>query len=278
MLYFYRYGRSSKLHASTGLSSSKRTAVFPKKGDFINKTLVFAIVVLALFSFCAQETVIDADGNRYHTKKFGRQVWTVENYRSTKFNDGTPIPLVTDSVAWHFLLSPGYCYFGNTNNADSIRKYGALYNWYCVGSKKFAPPGWRVPTDEDWDTLQDYLIQHGYNWDNEKRDNRIAKSMAAQSGWKPFGITGMPGNNMQDNNRSGFSGFPTGFRCDAKESATMYPIFWAKGHKASWWSATNAGETMGSVYGLGFCVDDLMRHQLWLKTCGYTVRLVKTRR
>jgi hypothetical protein len=67
-------------------------------------------------------TVTDADGNVYQTVKIGNQVWMVENLRTTKYDDGTPIPLVTDSAAWEALTTPGYCYYENTINADSIKK------------------------------------------------------------------------------------------------------------------------------------------------------------
>jgi uncharacterized protein (TIGR02145 family) len=237
--------------------------------------LLLCSIFLMVGSFCARNTVTDADGNIYPAVRIGKQVWTAVNLRTTKFSDGAPIPHVPDSVAWHNLASPGYCYYGNTNNADTIKRFGALYNWYCIDSKKLAPPGWHVPTDDDWDTLQNYLIEHGYNWDGVKRDNRIAKSLAAQSGWKPFGIKGMPGNNMKDNNRSGFSGFAAGCRYDSRDSAGWYPIFETRGHRAGWWSATEFNESIGTVYGMGFCVDYLIKYKQWLKTCGYPVRLVK---
>jgi uncharacterized protein (TIGR02145 family) len=241
--------------------------------------LLIGSMLLLLFSSCTRNTVTDTDGNIYHTVKIGKQVWTVENLRTTKFNDGTPIPHVPDSVAWHSLTTPGYCYNGNINNADTIKRFGALYNWYCIDSKKLAPPGWHVSTNDDWDTLQNYLIKHGYNWDGEKRDNRIAKSLAAQSGWKPFTIEGMPGNNIKDNNRSGFNGFAAGCRYDSRGRAGWYPIFQPHGNRAAWWSATEVNDSIGTVYGLGFCVDYLIKYdQLWLKTCGYPVRLVKNRK
>ena len=128
-------------------------------------------------------TITDFDGNGYQAVKIGNQVWTVENLRTTKYNDGTAIPYVTDSAAWVNLTTPGYCYFNNMVNADSIRKFGALYNWYAVDTKKLAPAGWHVPTDAEWDTLENYLIANGYNWDGTTDSNKIAKSLAAKTDW-----------------------------------------------------------------------------------------------
>jgi len=234
-----------------------------------------AAAVLFLIASCIRNEVVDADGNRYHMVKIGKQVWMVENFRSTRFNDGSPIPHVADSVAWHSLSTPGYCYYQNTSNPDTIKMFGALYNWYCVNSEKFAPEGWRVPSNEDWMTLQNYLIKKGYNWDGVKRDNHIAKALAAKKGWKPHGLKGMPGNEMQKNNRSGFSAVGAGFRYDSRDSVGWYPIFGAVGHKAGWWSATEVNESIATVYGMAFCVDYLIEYQQWLKTCGYSVRLIK---
>lgn len=241
--------------------------------------LVIGSIFLLLHSFCSQNTVTDADGNTYHTVRIGSQVWTVENLRTTKWNDGTPIPYVPDSIAWHGLATPGYCHFRNTMNADSLLQFGALYNWYCVNSKKLAPEGWRVPTNADWTTLQNYLIVHGYNWDRRRSGNRIAKSLAAQSGWKPFNVEGTPGHAMQDNNRSGFSGIAAGYRYDTRDSVIgngpCKSVFSAGRHKGAWWSTTQVNESFAYVYGLGYCVEGLFQYGSFFKTCGYSVRLVK---
>ena len=55
-------------------------------------------------------TVKDADGNVYHTVKIGHQVWTVENLRTTRYNDGSAIPHVTDSAEWATITTSGYCF------------------------------------------------------------------------------------------------------------------------------------------------------------------------
>jgi hypothetical protein len=90
----------------------------------------FTIIILA--SPVSAGTVTDADGNVYHTVKIGNQVWTVENLRTTKYNDGSSIPLDTSTATWVYLTTPAYCYYNNTTNAGSINKFGALYNWYTL--------------------------------------------------------------------------------------------------------------------------------------------------
>jgi uncharacterized protein (TIGR02145 family) len=74
-----------------------------------------------------------------------------ENLRTTKYNDSTSIPLVTDEVMWYSLKTPGYCWYNN----DLYYKtdYGALYNWYAVSTGKLCPAGWHVPSLIDCSTL-----------------------------------------------------------------------------------------------------------------------------
>ena len=48
----------------------------------------------------------DIDGNKYRTVIIGTQEWMVENLKTTKLNDGTPLNYASiDHIPWK-LLSP----------------------------------------------------------------------------------------------------------------------------------------------------------------------------
>jgi len=212
-------------------------------------------------------TVSDIDGNIYKTIKIGNQVWTVDNLRTTKYNDGKPIPYVTDNNAWAALTTPGYCYHNNTANAYRRKKYGALYNWYAVDTKKLAPAGWHVPTDAEWDFLQNYLIANGYNWDGTATGNKIAKSMAAQADWIVSKARGAIGNDSTRNNRSGFSAFPSNYRYYIGYFSTI-------DESGYWWSASEFFASDASFRFLYYDSDSLVKYN-YDKSCGLSVRLVK---
>ena len=236
--------------------------------------LILGIMALVLFLNCNptssnnnnSTTVTDADGNVYHTVTIGTQTWTVENLKTTHYNDGTAIPLVTDSVAWRALTTPGYCWYNNDADTNKAT-YGALYNFYVVNTGKLAPVGWHVPTDSEWTALENYLIAHGYNYDNTTTGNKIAKALASKTAWFTSTNTGTIGNNMSANNRSGFSALPAGFR-------GVVSSFYSIGSHGVWWSATEPNASDANYRDLYYSYSDLYRG-LGSKSCGFSVRLVK---
>ena len=48
---------------------------------------------------------------------------------------------------------------------------GYLYNYYAVETGKLAPTGYRVPSNDDFTTLVNYLIANGYNYDDTTTGN-----------------------------------------------------------------------------------------------------------
>jgi uncharacterized protein (TIGR02145 family) len=122
------------------------------------------------------ETLTDPDGNVYDTVQIGTQVWLKQNYASTKLANGTPIPNVTDDIAWAALITGAYCNYDNNESyvfetisndiyltfptLESTPLYGRLYNWYVIdpsNSISLAPAGWHVPSSDDYDVLSNSL-------------------------------------------------------------------------------------------------------------------------
>jgi len=50
-------------------------------------------------------SVSDIDGNNYKTIQIGNQVWMAENLKTTRYNDGEAIPLVTENSNWSNLTT-----------------------------------------------------------------------------------------------------------------------------------------------------------------------------
>lgn len=99
----------------------------------------------------ATSTVTDADGNIYRTLKIGNQTWMIENLRTTKYNDGSPITAISDIGDLRNSLLPAY----SVHSANE--SYGHLYNWFSVNTHKLAPKGWRIPGKQDWNVPIGYL-------------------------------------------------------------------------------------------------------------------------
>jgi len=77
----------------------------------------------------------------------------------THYQNGDPIPLAVSDDQW--------VEFGEAKiGAYSINKVGDyLYNWYVVDDDRgICPEGWHVPSDEEWNKLNDQLRENpSYN-------------------------------------------------------------------------------------------------------------------
>ena len=117
--------------------------IFQHKNE---KLFIVTLFCIGLTGLQAQ-TVKDIDGNVYKTVTIGKQVWMMENLKTTKYNDGKTIPLVTDNTAWTDLTASEYCWYNN--DIANKKVYGALYNWYTVNTNKLCPKGWHVSADAE---------------------------------------------------------------------------------------------------------------------------------
>ncbi|MCX6321469.1 MAG: fibrobacter succinogenes major paralogous domain-containing protein [Bacteroidia bacterium] len=161
-------------------------------------------------------TITDVDGNTYSTVTIGTQVWMTSNLKTTKFNDGTAIPLVTDNSTWTWTSTPGYSWYNNA--AANKNTYGALYNWYTVSTLILCPTGWHVPSDAEWTTLTTYLG---------------GESLAGGE-LKETGTTHWLSPNTGATNASGFTAVPGGLRDN-------YGSFFYVGIGGYWWTSSEYG-------------------------------------
>lgn len=164
------------------------------------------------------EECVDVDGNIYETVKIGAQEWMAENLKTTTYNDGSGIPNVTDVDEWSELEKGAYAWYDNDVSNNDV--YGALYNWYAVETGKLCPDGWRVPTDDDWTHLTDYL---------GGEDVAAGKLKATGTIEAGTGLWYDP--NTGATNETGFTAFPGGTRI---YDGTFNSI----GYYGNWWSAT----------------------------------------
>lgn len=178
-----------------------------------------ALLMLSLSLFTIQaQTVKDIDGNVYKTVKIGTQTWMAENLKTTKFNDGTPIPLVPVYDKWQALSTPAYSWY--ENNAISKNSYGALYNWYTVNSGKLCPKGWHAPSDTEWTILT-----------NHYGDEYVAGGKLKEAGTSHWQVP-----NEGATNEGGFTALPGGNR-------GFNGAFGDQGEFGYWWSSTESNST-----------------------------------
>ena len=158
-------------------------------GDDLSFTTAAEKVNIILFNpALTYGSVSDNDGNTYKTIKVGSQTWMAENLKSTKFNDNTPIPFVTEVAIWSALSTAAYTWYNN----DSIA-YGALYNWYAVNTGKLCPAGWHVPSDDEWTGLTTYLGGDSIAGDKIKETGTLHWITPNTGATNERGLTGLPG-------------------------------------------------------------------------------------
>jgi uncharacterized protein (TIGR02145 family) len=168
-------------------------------------------------------TLTDIDGNIYPTIGIGNQIWTAQNLSTTKFNNGTSIPLVTSDNEWSSLLLPGYCWYNNDESGYK-NSYGALYNWYSINTGNLCPAGWHVPSELEWHTLIYYLGDSPGNLP-------YIESTIGGGKIKESGILHWKSPNTGATNESGFTALPSGER---GYDGSFYEI----GSNAFWWSSS----------------------------------------
>lgn len=210
----------------------------------------------------AYGTVTDQEGNIYNTVTIGTKIWMAENLRSTKYNDGTPIPYLTSSDEWSNLIGDdwsertAYCNYKNTVNTDTIATFGRLYNYYTVYTGKLAPLGWHVATEDDWAMLIDNL-----------GDESIAGGKLKETGTKHWISP-----NTGATNETGFTALPGSWRSSDGSFSPWGEI----GINGLWWESPGSNPGYLSCFIMSYNNSSI---GLWSvgvsREMGLSVRCVK---
>ncbi|MGR3318161.1 MAG: FISUMP domain-containing protein [Candidatus Anammoxibacter sp.] len=193
---------------------------------------------------CGVDQVQDADGNLYNTIQIGGQCWMAEN-----LNVGNRIDGVGDQT--NNSTTEKYCY----NNVEAnCATEGGLYQWDEMmqyanigGAQGICPPGWHLPTDSEWKTMEMNL--------------GMTQADADLSAWRGKD----QGTQLKQGGSSGFQALLAGGR--------VTNVFSFRGTFAIFWSSTESGSSawyrglLSSQVGVGRFSD--------IKASGFSVRCVK---
>lgn len=208
---------------------------------------------------CPGTPTVNYEGQVYNTVQIGSQCWLKEN-----LNVGTMISSSQD-MGNNGIIEK-YCF---SNNADSCETLGGYYHWeeamaydFSPGSRGICPPGWHIPTDNDWKILEgisdaQYPIGDP-EWDLEGDRGFDAGSMLkSSSGWIYYGA---------GSNKTGFTAIGAGM-CNMFGSFTNYQrhgYHWSSSEYSDWIWTRNF-----HIYGNGV---DRRRDKSYF---GFSVRCLK---
>jgi uncharacterized protein (TIGR02145 family) len=182
----------------------------------------------------------------------GSQIWTSENLNVSNYSNGDPIPQVTNESTWMSLTTGAWCWYNN-DSATYAAVYGKLYNWYAINdSRGLAPTGWRMPTNNDWATLE----------------SSLGGAAVAGGKMKVTGTTIWASPNTGADNSSGFSAVSSGFRYYGNG---LYYYTTAHGYYWSLTEVSSAEAGVRLIYNNSAAIDNFNAP----KTYGFAVRCIK---
>jgi uncharacterized protein (TIGR02145 family) len=186
--------------------------------------------LLFIPKFNTPADIMDIDGNKYKTVIIDNKIWMTENLKTSRFNNLTLIPLVTDNTVWNNTTTSAYCWYNN-DQAAYANPYGALYNYPVVSNDNVCPADWHVPGDTEWTALTDFL----------------GGSEIAGGKLKETGTSHWISPNAGATNETGFTALPGGYRSGGN--------FYNLGSYGNWWSSTEntgTGQSWARIIENGF--------------------------
>jgi len=206
---------------------------------------------------------MDVDGNTYPVVSIGNQCWMAANLKTTRYRDGAEIPNVTVDSDWVQLTSGAWCNYENNPVNDTT--YGKLYNWYAASNPNICPLGWHVPTDAEWQQLEEALGMPA-----EELTTLGSRGSSQNVGGKMKSSLLWNSPNAGANNESGFSGLPGGALYDY----STYGLFSGLGSFGNWWSTTAAGTV--SAWHRSLLYDDgSINRNFYVQPTGFCLRCLQ---
>lgn len=157
-----------------------------------------------------------------------------------------------------------WAYENNPANSDV---YGRLYDWNTALTS--CPDGWHIPTDAEWNQMENNLKENGYSYDGVVGNTGIAKSLATDNLWIISDNEGAVGNSdySEMRNKTGFSALPGGYR-------DLDGNFSGLGNYGNWWSATENSSYGAYLRYLDYNNTEVGRYN-YDKSSGFSVRCVR---
>jgi len=228
----------------------------------------------ATIAWSCGDEVSDVEDNTYSTVQIGTQCWFAENLITTTYRGGA-------SIGTDFSGTTGA--YDCSGDVGFCTNYGPKYNWYATqgtGDNSICPEGWSVPTNDQWTTMENYLIANGYNYDGTTTGNKIAKALAIDQtpeawdsgnyNWRIDAGTGVPGNTDYPTyrNKSGFSALAGGY-------CTNSLFYTGKQHYADFWTSSVDGSGDAYYKEIWWREIDLKTITTANKNTGFSVRCIK---
>jgi len=169
----------------------------------------------------------------------------------------------------NYAVDSSWCY---NNNANNCAKYGRLYQWASamdidtaynnvtwggsdVNHQGICPEDWHLPSNGDWQTLDDYV-------DANNGDEDVGTSLKSTSGWK------VNSSLTTGTDLFGFSALPAGSR--SYDGYFNYVIT-----NAFFWSATETGSDYANYWYLYYSNGGFYNFGSNNENYGFSVRCLK---
>jgi len=173
------------------------------------------------------------------------------NLKTTKFNNGTAIPNVSDIMGWSYLSTPAYSWYDNDMATYQSSGYGVLYNFFTVEAGNICPAGYHVPTSSEWAELSAGL----------------GGDLVAGGKLKEIGLVHWLSPNTGATDEVGFTALPAGLR-------NYLGMFMQVGVVGNWWSSSVLDIQSSLYYVVNTGMAELMQ-QPENKLNGLSVRCIQ---